>query len=106
MPFSNKYFYPLYLSYKKQLNQELKVHKHSIVNINPDMTQSVLSGICLKSYNLINSQSISIFQESDSGCFSFATKKQLLSHRNQSDIFDFYITIYGRKFSVVIYTRS
>ena len=55
-----------HLSYKIQLNLELKVPQY-IVNINPDMTQSVFSGICHTRYNLIqnsrflsNKQSISI----------------------------------------------
>jgi len=42
-----------YLSYKIQLNQELKVHTNTIANINQDMAQSVFSGICLTRCNSI-----------------------------------------------------
>ena len=35
----------------------------------------------------INPQSISIFQESDSGRFLFANQEELLLHRNQSGVF-------------------
>ena len=35
------------LSSKIQLNQELKVHRNTIANINSDTAQSVFSGICL-----------------------------------------------------------
>ena len=48
-----------YLSYKIKLNQEIKVYRHNIVNINPDMTQSVFSGIYLTTQ--FNSESISLF---------------------------------------------
>ena len=54
-----------------------------IVNINSDTTQSLFSGICLTQ---CNSQSKSIFQESDSVRFLFANQETITSHRNQSGV--------------------
>ena len=45
------------------------------------------AGICLiQDTTQCNSQTISIFQESDSACFLFANQEELLLHRNQSGV--------------------
>ena len=62
---------------------------NTIVNINLD-TLSLYSEVSvLQDTTQCDSQSISIFQESHSGRFRSLTKKQLLSHHNQSVYFVF-----------------
>ena len=71
-----------YLSYKIQLNQELKVHTNTITNT---------IRIQLSLFSKCNSQSMSIFQESDSGPKETITRKQ--SCVFPTDVyFDFYVT--------------
>ena len=59
------------------LNLELKVQANSVVNINPDTTQNVFQVSVLQDTPQFNSQSVFIFQESDSGRFSFDNQETI-----------------------------
>ena len=58
---------------------------NTTANINPDTAQS-LSQVSVPQRQSIKSQSISILQDSDIGHFSLLTKKEYLSHCNQSGV--------------------